>query len=693
MKKSIVSYGLLIGLLLLAGCSKERFVPAPQPAQENVAIDYSAPVFNSAIETEHQSKTQIQEDGHLHWMSNDRVSLFCGSTANQQYVFSGRDGDRSGLLKKVAAPSQNGESASANYAVYPYDSNATLSDGILHVNLPQTQTYVKGSFGPGASTMVAVTRDVEDYNLNFRNVTGYLVVKLYGDMTVKQVSIQSYGGEKISGSASITASCSGAPSVTMSSDASDRIVLDCGSGVKLGETSETATEFWFALPPVTFSQGFTVNVTDTQGHTFSRARTASGTIARNRIVGINPFRVSNKAGEYVRMTSDPELYDSKKVKSMIEEAGISLSSSVVDILYDIINKNGDIMLNRVVYTTTDRFGNIVEASGIITYQVKMKNNGTAYSKITSVSHYTCNFEDAPSINRIPVEAAVAFKEGNQIVTLADYLGYGVSQTADNQHPYMVDNLSGTACADLVEAAEPFLSEVGLKKSGKGVTIDLIGYSQGGAAVISTLKVLEKRGKKIGSIIAGGGPYDMKEFFNSVIASAGKEIHHLGFIVFALKGIIYGENLNVDIHNILAPEMFSSGIYSRLQNSTVNSWNRLVGYDVKKVFHPDIFAEGYNGNADIIKLMSAVQKNSTLSYNGAYKSQIKLYASKSDDIVPYACSQNASKNWGCGLTNLELGTHDRAGVELYAKYLIDYFEHPLLKSLEWALIKGIIESNF
>jgi len=54
------------------------------------------------------------------------------------------------------------------------------------------------------------------------------------------------------------------PAITMGSGASTSVTLDCGSGVQLNESK--ATEFIIALPPVLFSKGFTVTVTDDSGN-------------------------------------------------------------------------------------------------------------------------------------------------------------------------------------------------------------------------------------------------------------------------------------------------------------------------------------------------------------------------------------------------------------------------------------------
>ena len=129
--------------------------------------------------------------------------------------------------------------------------------------------------------MVAVTDGINDYFLPFRNVCGYLVVKLYGDATVKAVTFEGNNGEKIAGAATVTASHAAAPTIVMSEEATTTITIDCGEGIQLGRTAETATEFWFVIPPTTFSNGFTIKAVGEGVMQMKKSTTASRTIQRN----------------------------------------------------------------------------------------------------------------------------------------------------------------------------------------------------------------------------------------------------------------------------------------------------------------------------------------------------------------------------------------------------------------------------
>ena len=251
MKKYLFSI-LSLAMILASGCSQDEIV------QEQI-IPSADNLFTAYFE-QNDSRTYLESGKYLRWTTGDELSIFMGTTLNNQYRFTGETGDNSGGFEPASSPgfvTGNNLDNPCHYAVYPYNKGTKISEsGVLTVNLPSEQSYAENSFGVAANTMVAVTSSLNDMNLAFKNACGYLKLKFYGnDITVKNVTLQSNGGEKLSGSATLTAAHGMNPSITMSSKASDIITLDCGeTGVKIGSTKEEATEFWFVLPETSFSQ-------------------------------------------------------------------------------------------------------------------------------------------------------------------------------------------------------------------------------------------------------------------------------------------------------------------------------------------------------------------------------------------------------------------------------------------------------
>jgi len=246
-----------------------------------------AQLFTAFFEEQDETKTYVDNNLYMFWTENDRISLF-QTSLNEEYSFEGKTGDRLGTFRK-SNPSQTGSGNTLlnNYAVYPYSSTTQMTeDGEISLTLPSVQKYAFGSFGLGANTMVAVTNGLQDHNLSFMNVCGYLVVKLYGKGTVKSISIRGNDKESLAGPASISFSSHTDPSIWFKTNGTGSISLDCGDGVLLGEDASQATEFWFCIPPRNYSKGFTVIVTNSEGYSMVKSTEPLYSFYRNEKVSM-----------------------------------------------------------------------------------------------------------------------------------------------------------------------------------------------------------------------------------------------------------------------------------------------------------------------------------------------------------------------------------------------------------------------
>ena len=158
----------------------------------------------------------------------------------------------------------------------------------ITITLPAGQHYAGNTFGLGANTMVSVT---SNNFLQYKNVCGYLVVKLYGDgVSVSSITLRGNNGEKLAGKATVTMPLEGVPTTKMANDATSEITLTCATPVQLGATAEESTQFWFVVPPVTFSKGFTITVSG-NGGVFEKTTGKTVTIQRNNLSRVSPVEV------------------------------------------------------------------------------------------------------------------------------------------------------------------------------------------------------------------------------------------------------------------------------------------------------------------------------------------------------------------------------------------------------------------
>ena len=286
---------------MLVACNKvDKTVETVLPVEDSH-------IFHATIDKGGDvTRTMLSEDLEFLWNEEDEISLFRASTYNREYVFDGMDESESGDFYEINSPEERGvvfseKPMDRNYAVYPYMSSkhvALSSSAVLTIDLPDVQTYRENSVGPGANVMTAVTEDADSRNLVFKNVCGYLKIKLYGDDVVLQsVTITSQGGEKLSGRAKIPLVYGKVPAIEMqTSKTNDYVTIRSEEGITLGSTKETATAFWFVIPPTTFSSGFTLSATGFYGGTFSKSAPLKFSVERNKYYDIAALRVSLNDG-------------------------------------------------------------------------------------------------------------------------------------------------------------------------------------------------------------------------------------------------------------------------------------------------------------------------------------------------------------------------------------------------------------
>ena len=255
----------------------------------------SGPEFTAQAET-FGAQTKTAMDGNtVVWNSGDQIAIFQGlSTADKYQVKENGIGRTSATFEIIAKG--NGSNATdlpANVAIYPYESRlictpVTAENGtvtsyqIARVTIPATQTYTTGSFADESFPMAAITTAPDDHTLNFKNLCGVLKLQLKGTVKIKTIELKGNDSEPLSGNATVTIFPDGSiPTVTMSSDASNAVTLDCGDGVQLNET--TATDFLITIPPTSFSKGFTAVVTSTDGGTEIITTSKSNTVQRSYI--------------------------------------------------------------------------------------------------------------------------------------------------------------------------------------------------------------------------------------------------------------------------------------------------------------------------------------------------------------------------------------------------------------------------
>ena len=265
MKKITLSVAL--ASIVMASCQKQETDIA---VSKNDSFKASVEAFVPA------TKTSMTPERAVVWSQDDRIAIFQGSSLADEYVVTDAGiGKSNATFTKVTTSGEDynaGTEFPCNVALYPYAEGLTITGpssedestayAIEGVVLPAEQTYAEGSFANGAFLMAAVTDGLSDNNLKFKNVLGALKLQLKGTHTVKSIKVAGKNNEVLSGAAAVSADTNPLiPTITMTAtdEASKSVILNCGDGVQLSES--TATDFIISLPPTVFEAGFTVTVT------------------------------------------------------------------------------------------------------------------------------------------------------------------------------------------------------------------------------------------------------------------------------------------------------------------------------------------------------------------------------------------------------------------------------------------------
>ena len=277
-------------LLAVVSCTPEldQNQNPENPAEQTKVVFHATFADPSAPDT----KVFLNDEWKLRWNEGDAITVFNRNDQNQAFNATVKqDGAAADFTPASGDGVGSGNAVSHIYAVYPYQSAATISSsGALSLTLPAQQAYYGGnSFGQGANTMVSVT---DDENLVFKNAGAYLELKLYGtDVNITRVSLTGNDGEKLAGDATVTVDSNGLPTVSMGNTAIKTVEMICSNPVTIGSSAADYTSFVLVIPPVTFSKGFTILVEADNGGSFKKSTAKSVAIERNKVISMAPIEI------------------------------------------------------------------------------------------------------------------------------------------------------------------------------------------------------------------------------------------------------------------------------------------------------------------------------------------------------------------------------------------------------------------
>lgn len=303
MQKILLSICLLS--LAIVGCQQEFVESAPEMKEPAVFI-------SETEEFELETKTALNSNRSVVWCAGDQLAIFQGSTIADKYQV--RDSDAGSTNAHFSYVKEQGvvngdffagteTQIGTNIAIYPYEKNLSCvpvyDEGcddpafyqIANVSLSSVQTYAINSFPDEAFTMVAITTDVTDHTLKFKNLCGALKLQLKGSVTIKSIVLEGNSDEVLSGNGIVSVYNDGTmPSIALDNNGLKTITLNCAEGVVLNE--DVATNFIIAVPPTSFENGFTLTITDVEGRVATKSTTKANPIERTIIRTMPEFTVN-----------------------------------------------------------------------------------------------------------------------------------------------------------------------------------------------------------------------------------------------------------------------------------------------------------------------------------------------------------------------------------------------------------------
>ncbi len=298
----------------------------------------------------------------------------------------------------------------------------------------------------------------------------------------------------------------------------------------------------------------------------------------------------------------------------------------------------------LVYKTLDKFGNLIDASGLLVIPLNLSSP----IPLVSDQHGTIfTNEEAPSKNPLNASVILFSALRGYILAMPDYIGYGAS--GDRLHPYLIKEPSARSVIDMIKAVRSYCKSNNIPLNDK---LFLSGYSEGGYVTMAALEKIQENFSDEIQVTAAApmaGPYDLKSTADVYLFSGMLSYSpFVAYLVYAYDKY-YGWNRLKDIiaepYADKLPSLFdktktSDEIFKELTNVT------------NELFRADFLASYFSDGE--IELKRALSENSVVNWSP--KMPLKLIHCDHDPIVPFFNSETAFENFlQNGAKDIELVT--------------------------------------
>lgn len=237
MKK--IYYGAL-ALLLMAGCTNDDLSVQPESVK-------SISKINAVIEESPDTRVHFENELKVVWDEGDDIAVMT-DMEDQARLFTYEPDETTGVFI--------GRSMKMDkelYGFYPGNFSAmyNVAEKVAYVRT-YDQSYYENEF----AGRVPMAGKSQTDNITFKQVVGLIKISLKGTSLISHLTFSSNAGEKLSGNGYVDLKADDPKLVIDQEDSENNSEIYMDSWVELNK--DVATDFYFQVPPMTLSEGFTL---------------------------------------------------------------------------------------------------------------------------------------------------------------------------------------------------------------------------------------------------------------------------------------------------------------------------------------------------------------------------------------------------------------------------------------------------
>ena len=255
-KLFVLSQGFLL-LLLINACTKEDLTT--QETKEDI-VSTAQIAFHAISGDEPDSKTILAGTDlkNVNWCASEKINVFY---KNKSYIFTStntKNVEETTFVGEIEGITDSEELEEPTIALYPYNADATINNGVITTSLPSQQTAVANTFANQLA--ISLAKGNQTNFLRFYNVcSGFCFTVRH--INIKTVVIRGKHNEPLAGKFKVKLSDEGLPVVTEVVDGESMITLQLADGSNFKQN----VKYFAVTLPVEFPDGLIVEGFTPQG--------------------------------------------------------------------------------------------------------------------------------------------------------------------------------------------------------------------------------------------------------------------------------------------------------------------------------------------------------------------------------------------------------------------------------------------